>query len=375
MRQENAYHLIETPPGKFILQIHGNLDIRNAADAIKKLSAALRSKGAADLTVDLKEAGYIDDYGVLAIYELKRRMLQAQGRFEMVNLTDRHEPIFSQVHFDDLEKTRRLPRRPAPNMLIRLGSASFQIMDIFKWMVSFLGSVVISSLKAMRNPRSFRWSDTITVMRKTGVDALPIVAMISFLLGLIISFMSALQLQQFGANIYVASLVSIAMVSELGPIMTAIIVAGRTGSAFAAEIGTMKISDEIDALFVMGFDPTLFLVVPRMLATLIVVPLLTFFSDLFAIAGGLTIGVLMLDLTPGTFMSQSMAALSIFELGWATMKSAVFAVLIAWVGCLRGFRAQGGAAGVGNAATSAVVGGIFLIVLFDSIFAVIRSYM
>ncbi|MDD3082484.1 MAG: MlaE family lipid ABC transporter permease subunit [Desulfobacterales bacterium] len=375
MIEENAYHLIEGPPGKFLLRIHGNLDIRNAADAIRKLSSALRSKQVAELTVDLKEAGYIDDYGVLALFELKRRMLQDQGRFEMVNLSDRHEPMFSQVHFDDCKKSSRLPRRPAPNMLIRLGSASFQIMDIFKLMVSFLGSVVISSLKAVRNPRSFRWSDTIAVMRKTGVDALPIVAMISFLLGLIISFMSALQLQQFGANIYVASLVSIAMVSELGPIMTAIIVAGRTGSAFAAEIGTMKISDEIDALFVMGFDPTLFLVVPRMLATLIVVPLLTFFSDLFAIAGGLTIGVLMLDLTPGTFMSQSMAALSIFELGWATMKSAVFAVLIAWVGCLRGFRAQGGAAGVGNAATSAVVGGIFLIVLFDSIFAVIRSYM
>ena len=358
-----------------MLRIHGNLDIRNAADTIKKLSAALRSNRVADLTVDLKEAEYIDDYGVLVIHELKRRMFQAQGRFEMVNLSDRHEPIFSQAHFDDLEQTGRLPRRPAPNILVRLGSAAFQIMDIFKLMVSFLGSVVISSLKAVRNPRSFRWNDAITVMRKTGVDALPIVALISFLLGLIISFMTALQLQQFGANIYVASLVSIAMVSELGPIMTAIIVAGRTGSAFAAEIGTMKISDEIDALFVMGFDPTLFLVVPRMLATLIVVPLLTFFSDLFAIAGGLTVGVMMLDLTPGTFMSQAMAVLSLFELGWATMKSAVFAVLIAWVGCLRGFRAHGGAAGVGNAATSAVVGGIFLIVLFDSIFAVIRSYM
>ncbi len=375
MPEENAYHLIQTSPGKFILRIHGNLDIRNAADATRQLSTALRSKGVAELTVDLKEAEYIDDYGVLVIHELKRQMLRTHGRFEMVNLSDRHEPIFSQVHFDDLEKTGRLPRRPAPNVLIRLGSASFQVMDILRWMVSFLGSVVISSLKAVRNPRRFRWNDTITVMRKTGVDALPIVAMISFLLGLIISFMSALQLQQFGANIYVASLVSIAMVSELGPIMTAIIVAGRTGSAFAAEIGTMKISDEIDALFVMGFDPTLFLVVPRILATLIVVPLLTFFADLFAIAGGLTVGVLMLDLTPGTFMSQSMAALSIFELGWATMKSAVFAALIAWVGCLRGFRAQGGAAGVGNAATSAVVGGIFLIVLFDSIFAVIRSYM
>ena len=163
------------------------------------------------------------------------------------------------------------------------------------------------------------------------------------------------------------------MVSELGPIMTAIVVAGRSGSAFAAELGTMKISEEIDALFIMGFDSTLFLAVPRIIATVIVLPFLTLFSNLFAVAGGLTIGVLMLDLTPNSYMSQTIQTITLFEIIWGLVKSAVFAALIAWIACFRGLQVKGGAAAVGNAATSAVVSSIFLIILFDSIFAVIRS--
>jgi phospholipid/cholesterol/gamma-HCH transport system permease protein len=200
------------------------------------------------------------------------------------------------------------------------------------------------------------------------------VGLISFLLGLVIAFTSSIQLQQFGANIYVASLVAFAMVSELGPIMTAIIVAGRSGSAYAAEIATMKISEEIDALKAMGFNPALFLAIPRIIAAVIVVPLLTIFSDIFAVAGGLIVGVFILDLTPSSYISKTIEALTLFEVMWGLSKSVVFAVLIAWIGCLRGFQARGGAASVGNAATSAVVSSIFLIILFDSIFAITRSY-
>jgi phospholipid/cholesterol/gamma-HCH transport system permease protein len=164
------------------------------------------------------------------------------------------------------------------------------------------------------------------------------------------------------------------MVSELGPIMTAIVVAGRSGSAFAAEIGTMQISEEVDALFVMGLDPTLFLAIPRIIASIIVVPLLTLFSDLFAIAGGLVVGVFILDLSMTSFLNQVIKTLTLFEVSWGIMKSIVFALIISWIGCLRGFQTRGGADAVGNAATSAVVSSIFLIILFDSIFAVVRSY-
>jgi phospholipid/cholesterol/gamma-HCH transport system permease protein len=156
--------------------------------------------------------------------------------------------------------------------------------------------------------------------------------------------------------------------------MTAIIVAGRSGSAYAAEIGTMKISEEIDALFTMGFDPVRFLVIPKIIATVIVVPLLTLFSNIFAISGGLIVGVLMLDLTADAYIAQTLKTLTLFDLLCGFFKSGVFAFLIAWIGCLRGFQVSGGAASVGHATTSAVVSGIFLIILSNSVFAVILQY-
>jgi phospholipid/cholesterol/gamma-HCH transport system permease protein len=186
--------------------------------------------------------------------------------------------------------------------------------------------------------------------------------------------MSSVQLKQFGANIYVASLVSLAMARELGPIMTAIIVAGRSGSAFAAEIGTMKISEEVDALFTMGFETTRFLVIPRIIATVLVVPVLTLFSDLFAIGGGLVVGVYMLDLTASAYIAQTVKTLTLFDVFLGFLKSGVFGLLIAWIGCLRGFQVSGGPASVGKAATSAVVSSILLIIVSDSIFSVILRY-
>ena len=240
--------------------------------------------------------------------------------------------------------------------------------------VAFVGEVSVTLASLLRHPGRLRLGDTVMYMQRVGVDALPIVGLISFLLGLIMAFMSAVQLQQFGANIYVASLVALSMVRELGPIMTAIIVAGRSGSAFAAEIGTMKVSEEVDALVTMGFKPALFLVAPKVIASVLVVPLLAMYSNMFAIAGGLLIGVTTLDLTVNGYMTQTMNTLSIFDINWGLFKSAIFAVLIATVGCFKGYQVRGGAASVGQATTSAVVTGIFLVILVDSLLAVILRY-
>jgi phospholipid/cholesterol/gamma-HCH transport system permease protein len=220
-----------------------------------------------------------------------------------------------------------------------------------------------------------RWGDVVSYMKKVGVDGLPIVGLISFLLGLIMAFMSSLQLKQFGANIYVASLVAVAMVRELGPIMTAIIVAGRSGSAFAAEIGTMKVNEEVDALATMGFSPMRFLSVPKVIASLLTVPVLTVFASIFAIMGGLIVGVLGLNLTIFTYIQQTMKAISIFDIVSGLVKSVIFAAAISAVGCQRGFKVRGGAEAVGNATTSAVVTSIFLIIVIDSTFAIILHYI
>jgi len=369
-----AYEASEDRKGGWTLHLIGRMDSANAGAMLRVLGAFLHDKAPISLTVDLSEVTYVDDFGVLVLVQLKHRMTAQSGSFSLINISDRVREILALLHFDDLTEKAPLPRKQISNIFVRLGDASLRHINDFRYLTSFTGSVFLAILYLCRHPRSLRTEDTVLAMQKTGVDALPIVGLISFLLGLIIAFMSSVQLRQFGADIYVASLVSLAMTRELGPIMTAIIVAGRSGSAFAAEIGTMRISEEIDALFTMGFDPTRFLAIPKIVASIVVVPLLTLYSDVFAILGGLVVGVLMLDLTANAYMAQTFVTLAPFDVFLGVLKSAVFAFLISWIGCFRGFRVQGGAAGVGEATTSAVVSSIFLIILTDSVFSIILRY-
>jgi phospholipid/cholesterol/gamma-HCH transport system permease protein len=373
-RSAGGYRLEEDGRGGVTLHLEGRIGVSDSAGLIKRLDRSLTPQAGGTVAVDLGRVTYLDDYGVLLLSEIKMSTLQKKADFYLQNISHEISKTLSMYNFDTLGRSESFRKPKRANVLTRLGEATMRQAAEAKYMISFLGSVCFALLHVCLHPRSLRRDDTYTCMQKTGVDALPIVGMISFLMGLIMAFMSSVQLQQFGANIYVASLVSLAMTRELGPIMTAIIVAGRSGSAFAAEIGTMKISEEVDALFTMGFDPTRFLVTPKIIASVIVVPLLTIFSDIFAIMGGLIVGVFTLDLTANAYIAQTVKTLDLFDVLLGFCKSAVFAVLIAWIGCLRGFRVRGGAASVGEATTSAVVSGIFLIILFNSIFSVILRY-
>jgi phospholipid/cholesterol/gamma-HCH transport system permease protein len=357
------------------LRFEGRLALENAAKILKQVTAELKVQPPSVLTIDLSGVDYLDDYGAYAVIEIRNRIQMLDGVCHIVTHNARLDTVIEDLD-QGYQKTARdlSTKRPKSNFLVHVGQNALQEAFHLRYTISFVGSVLLALMHVMVHPRALRWGDTMRHIRTTGAEAVPIVGLISFLLGLIMAFMSAMQLQQFGANIYVASLVALAMVSELGPIMTAIIVAGRSGSSYAAEIGSMRISDEIDALFTMGLNPTVFLAVPRMVAAVFVVPLLTLFSDVFAIAGGLVVGVLMLNLSPSTYLSQTFDTITLFDVSWGFLKSAVFAALIAWTGCLRGFQVRGGASEVGAAATSAVVSSIFLIILFDSVFAVIRSY-
>jgi phospholipid/cholesterol/gamma-HCH transport system permease protein len=373
--QSCRYDVSQSDDGAVTLYIQGRMDAENAGPMIEGLKALMQPRLPPLLTVDLEKVTYLDDFGALVLVELKNLMTSGKGRLRLQNANARAKEILSILNFDAFgKKAVSFAKKRPPNVFIRFGESVLSQAEDLKFIFYFIGSVCFSLVYVCLHPKSLRTDDTFLSMEKVGVDALPIVGLISFLLGLIMAFMSSVQLQQFGANIYVASLVSLAMVRELGPIMTAIIVAGRSGSAFAAEIGTMKISEEVDALYTMGFDPTRFLVVPKVVASAIVVPLLTLFSNFFAILGGLVVGVFMLDLTANAYMAQTLKTLTLFDVFWGTMKSGVFALLIAWVGCLRGFQVKGGAASVGQATTSAVVSSIFLIILSDSIFAIILRY-
>jgi phospholipid/cholesterol/gamma-HCH transport system permease protein len=212
------------------------------------------------------------------------------------------------------------------------------------------------------------------VAEAAGVDALPIVALISFLMGLIMAFQAAVPLRQFGAEIFVANLIGLSMLRELGPLMTAIILAGRSGSAFAAELGTMKVRDEIDALKTMGLDPVRFLVVTRVVAAVAMTPLLTIFADLLGLIGGAVV-MRSLGFPLITYFNQIQYAVTYGSLVGGLVKAFVFGILVAAIGCLRGLQTRTGATGVGESTTSAVVSGIILIAIADGIFSVIYYYL
>ncbi len=238
-------------------------------------------------------------------------------------------------------------------------------------LLSFLGEVTITFFKLLGMKARYRTSDLMLLIQGCGADALPIVTLISFLVGAILAFVGAVQLQQFGAQIYVANLVGIAMVREMGAMMTGIIMAGRTGAAFAAQLGTMKVTQEIDALTTMGFSPLEFLVLPRMIALILMMPLLCLYADLMGILGGAAVGLGMLDLSWTTYAQQTAGAVNLTDFFGGVFKASVYGVLIAISGCLRGLQCGNSASSVGDAATSAVVTGIVFIIGACGTFAVV----
>jgi len=236
---------------------------------------------------------------------------------------------------------------------------------------TFLGENLIAFGKLLRGRAQFRWADAFVVMEQTGPQALAIVAMINFLVGLILAFIGATELQRFGATIYVADLVAVATVREMSAIMTGIILCGRTGAAFAAQLGTMKVNEELNALQTFGISSVEFLVLPRMVALMLMMPFLCIFADLISIAGGYVVSVGMLDVTSTVYLNRTLNAiqLKVFLLG--IVKGSFFGFLVAFTGCLRGMQSGYTAAAVGEAATRAVVTGIAAIIASDGVFAVL----
>jgi len=246
--------------------------------------------------------------------------------------------------------------------LFLLGGKALDFWRSVLEMFNFLGEATLSFLRLLRGKASFRRTDLTLLLQNCGADALPIVSLISVLLGLILAFVGAIQLKTFGAQIFVADLVGIAMVRIMGAIMTGIIMSGRTGAAFAAQIGTMQVNEEIDALQTLGISPMDFLVLPRMLALIVMVPLLCIYSDIMGILGGLIVAVGMLDVSVIQYLNRTREALNLTHFSIGLFQSLVFGVLVALAGCLRGMQCGRSASAVGEAATSAVVTSIVAII-------------
>lgn len=255
--------------------------------------------------------------------------------------------------------------------LARVGKRAIVQWSAFLETLAFVGEAVAGFGRLVRGKAQWRRADFTLTMYECGAQALPIVTLISSLVGLVLAFVGSVQLKMFGAEIYIADAVALGMAMEMGALMTGIIMAGRTGASFAAQLGTMQVNEEIDALKTLGFSPVEFLVLPRLAAMILMMPLLCIYADLMGMIGGAVVGIFMLDITPGQYLNQTQGSLELSYFAQGLIKAAVFGVLIAFTGCQRGMQCGRSAAAVGEATTSAVVTCIVLIVVSDAVLTII----
>lgn len=351
-------------------QIHlfGNLRMQDAAALWRDVHREI-DRQAGTVVLDLSGVQTADG-GVIALLVEFRSRLDARGvKAELIGANAQFETIVNLYSSHESVSTH-LKRKPE-GIVAQIGRATSEAVDEAKELLDFWGSMVLAVVALVRNPRAGHWKDVAPLCEKTGADAVPIVLLINFLVGFVMAFQSAKQLKLFGANIYVADLVGISITRELAPLMTAIIVCGRSGAAFAAELGSMKVNQEVDALRTLGLSPLGWLVVPRVVALMLVVPLLTLIADFVGIVGGLLVGTIDLDLTPHGYVIETLTAVHGWDVLSGLLKSVAFSIAIVLIACQQGLAASGGAEGVGRRTTSSVVTSLFMLVTIDAVSTVI----
>jgi phospholipid/cholesterol/gamma-HCH transport system permease protein len=357
------------------LYLRGRLDAKGIAGVWQQGCRAVGNLTSSALVINLEQVDYLDMAGAAFISHLKTldKKQPAGDLPRVIGLKPDYAPLLTLAEKTDLSSAV-LPPGPRHAFVEGIGKKVFLFLSDAREFISFMGEITWALVSSLKNPKSIRWTDTLMVAERAGVDALPIVALISFIVGLVMAFQAAIPMKMFGAEIYVANLIGIATVRELGPLMTAIVLAGRSASAFAAEIGTMKINEEIDALSVMGMEPVKFLILPRVIASTIITPLLTIFANLVGILGGAVV-IVSLGYPPIAYYNQVVNFVTWQDFTGGIIKCFVFGVLIAATGCIRGYQTAGGPSAVGEAATSAVVSSIVLIAVFDGIFSILYYYL
>ena len=308
---------------------------------------------------------------------LLRRAVQALERsgrtVSLSGLRPEHRALLDLVSALDIEAA--IAAMPKPPLLEKVGRAVWQGAEQAAKLLSFVGEIAVVALRSAARPARIRWRPILHNIRTAGFDALPITGLLVFLMGVVISYQGAEQLRRYGANIFVADLVGLAMLRELSPLLTAIIVAGRSGSAYAAQIGTMKVTEEVDALRTVGIVPIDLLVLPKIAALAIALPLLTVYADVVGIAGGMLMAKTELAVGYQDFLDRLQQALRLSDYLVGLFKAPIFAGIIAVVGCFQGFQVSGDAESVGRRTTVSVVQSIFLVIVADAVFSVIFNYL
>ena len=317
---------------------------------------------------DLSEVKTFDSAGILLFTQYYEKM-KKKSDIELQGYSDDQKEMYELLYKSQEEIF--LPKED--NFLIKIGKNTMEIFDDIKAFVSFLGHLFLTFLHSLLHPKNIRFKEMVYHIHQSGFNALIIIGLTSFLVGMVIAYQGSVQLAKFGADIFIVDTVGISIVRELGPMITAIVIAGRSGSAYTAEIGAMKITEEISAMRTMGFDPYNFLVIPRVLALMISLPLLIFFSDIVGIWGGMVASGMQLHISMEQFVNRLYEVLELKQYVLGMIKGPVFAFIIASIGCFRGFQVSDNTESIGLHTTASVVNSIFLVIAFDALFSVLYT--
>jgi len=350
------------------LRLAGPWTIEHAGAITEQLKQAPKTITA----VDASAVERLDTLGVLQLLRFARRR---DLEFSEFAFSDVHQSLVAAIEDTTDDRPKRKRDLGFKAALARLGRAIHDNWKETLALVSFLGENLSKLARMVREPERFRLTPTVHHMEQAGLDAVPLVALLSFMVGAVIAFLGATVLRDFGAEIYVVELVSIAFLREFGVLLTAILLAGRTASAYTAQIGAMVSREEVDAIRVLGLDPVDLLVLPRILALMVMLPLLTFIAMLAGLAGGLTVGAFSLDIPPGAYFARMQETMEVRHFFVGLSKAPVFALVIGLIGCLEGLQVEGTAQSVGERTTSSVVQSISLVIILDAIAAIWFMYM
>lgn len=353
----------------------GEWTVGHAGD-LERLVDSFTARPAKRFRFDLSAISRLDSAGAWLLCRAARRLEETGAAVRFHGLDPRRQPLLDLVRANrDCSVEPEPSRHPVFDMLERVGRSAFDVCEEAMALTGFIGVVTVTGLRALARPRRFRLVSLTNQIEQTGLNALPIVGLMAFLIGIVLAYQGATQLRRFGAEIFTIDLMAVSVLREIGVLLTAIMVAGRSGSAFTAQIGTMKVSEEIDAMRALGLDPLEILVLPRINALLVTLPILTLFADFVGIVGGAAMAVFSLDLSATQFLGRLEEAVTLDHFLVGIVKAPVFAYLIAVIGCYEGLRVEGGAESVGRLTTRAVVESIFLVIVADAAFSIMFTAM
>ncbi|HWD59233.1 MAG TPA: MlaE family lipid ABC transporter permease subunit [Stellaceae bacterium] len=363
--------------GELVLRAEGDWLVVGAAELDRRLHNLDMPQGR-HVTVDLSRVDRLDTAGAWLLLRTEHELAAHGNEVALENLPSRFAPLVEQVRSRGVVEPMPHPIPPHHTLvgfLERIGRVSATLAGQVYDILGFTGLVVVTFLKLLRQPRRLRLVATLVQMERVGLDAMPIVGLLSFLIGVVMAYQGADQLRRFGAEIYTVNLLGISILRELGVLLSAIIIAGRSGSAFTAQIGTMQVNEEIDALRTLGLDPIEVLVLPRLIGLGITLPLLVFYADFMGVLGGGLMSWMVLDINIPNFLTQLQGAVTTTTLWVGVVKAPFFAAIIALVGCYEGLNVTRSAESVGRLTTQSVVESIFFVIVTDAAFSIVFSML